>query len=196
MRMQYLAKVAIASLTMILPFAVNAGDYDYYAGISFGKSENNTAAAKIGIAGGGTNFTGSLDNKDSAWKVVFGYPLWDQYVAVEVSYIDLGKTHADTATSTGTEEIKTFTFGAAGYIPVVSKLGAILHIGFSRNDSKITNITSGTGTFSGATDFEFYWGAGLQYDFAKNFAARVELERFSVRNWDVNLRTAGLLYRF
>ncbi|MBI3571166.1 MAG: hypothetical protein HY082_08695, partial [Gammaproteobacteria bacterium] len=76
------------------------------------------------------------------------------------------------------------------------KFGVVLHLGFSRNDSKTTKITSGTGTFSGATDFEFYWGAGLQYDFAKNFAARVELERFSINNGDVNLKTAGLLYRF
>ena len=59
-----------------------------------GKSENKTPQTRIA----GTGFNGSLDNEDSAWKVVFGYPLWDQYVAAEVSYIDLGKTELSAGT--------------------------------------------------------------------------------------------------
>lgn len=193
MRMQYIARAAIASVAMTLSIAANAASSDdWYAGINLGQSENKTRVAKIA----GTGFTGSLDNEDSSWKVYGGYRLWDQYVAVEVSYADLGKTTASGSTSSGTQEIKAFTIGVLGYIPIVDPFGAIIHLGFSRNDSRTETVTGSTGTFSGATDFEFYWGAGLQYDFAKNFGIRAEIERFSIDGADVNLRTAGVYYRF
>ncbi|BAV32482.1 flagellar motor protein MotB [Sulfuricaulis limicola] len=193
MRMQYIARAAIACVAMTLSFAATAASSDdWYAGVGFGQSENKTRVAKIA----GTGFTGSLDNEDSSWKAFGGYRLWDQYVAVEASYIDLGKTTASSSTLSGTQEIKAFTIGVVGYIPIVDPFGAIIHLGFSRNDSRTETVTGSTGTFSGATDFEFYWGAGLQFDITKNIGVRAELERFSVNGGDVNLRSAGVYYRF
>lgn len=196
MRMQFLARVAIAGLAMALPYTVNAASSDdWYAGVSAGKSENKTPAGRLGVTS-----VSSLDNEDSAVKVFGGYRLWDEFVAVEVSYADLGKTELSGTTgassSSATQEIKTFTIGLAGYIPVFRPVGAVIHLGFSRNDSKVDTIVGGTGNFQGATDFEFYWGAGLQFDITKQFGARVELERFSVNGADVNLRSAGVYYRF
>ncbi len=196
MRMQYLAKIAIAGLAMVLPYTVNAASNDWYVGIGLGQSENKTRLSKLG----GTGFIGTVDNEDSTWKLFGGYRLWDEYVAVEVSYVDLGATTATGTSgglaSTGTHELETFTIGAAGYIPITDSFGVLIHLGFSRNASKLNTTVGGTSAFAGATDFEPYGGFGAQYDFSKTIGGRAEFQRFVVDGYAVNLLSAGIFYRF
>jgi len=141
-----------------------------------------------------------VDNEDSSWKIFGGYRLWDEFVAVEVSYADLGKTKvagtSGGSASTGEQEIDTFTVGLVGRIPITDPLGVIIQLGFSRNDSKMTTTIGGTSTFEGATDFEFYYGGGLQYEITETIGARIGLEVFEIADYRVNLLSAGVLYRF
>lgn len=194
MRMQFLAKIAIAGLVMACPFASMANDW--YVGIGLGQAENKQRLSKLG----GPSFIGTVDNEDSSWKIFGGYRLWDEYVAVEVSYADLGTTTVSGTSggsaSTGTQEMETFTIGLAGRIPITDPLGVIINLGFSRNSSKINSTIGATSTFEGATDFEFYYGGGLQYEFSDTIGARVGLEVFEVADYRVNLLSAGLIYRF
>jgi opacity protein-like surface antigen len=194
MRMQFLAKAALAGLILASPLAASA--QDWYAGIGLGQSENKQRLSKLG----GPGFTGDVDNEDSSWKVFGGYRLWDEFVAVEVSYADLGTTKvtgtSGGSASTGVQEIDTFTIGVVGRIPITDPLGVIIHLGFSRNDSKLTSTIGGTSTFEGATDFEFYYGGGLQYEITKTIGVRAELEIFEIADYRVNFLSAGLLYRF
>lgn len=194
MRMQLLAKAALAGLILACPLTASA--QDWYAGIGFGQSENKQRLSKLG----GPNFVGDVDNEDSSWKVFGGYRLWDEFVAVEVSYIDLGKTKVEGTSngtpSTGEQEIETFTIGLVGRIPITDPLGVIIHLGFSRNDSKLTTNIGGTGTYESANDFEFYYGGGLQYEITETIGIRAELEVFEIADYRVNLLSAGLLYRF
>jgi opacity protein-like surface antigen len=192
--MQFLAKAALAGLILASPLAASA--QDWYAGIGLGQSENKQRLSKLG----GPGFTGDVDNEDSSWKVFGGYRLWDEFVAVEVSYADLGTTKvtgtSGGSASTGVQEIDTFTIGVVGRIPITDPLGVIIHLGFSRNDSKLTSTIGGTSTFEGATDFEFYYGGGLQYEITKTIGVRAEFEIFEIADYRVNLLSAGLLYRF
>lgn len=194
MRMQFLAKAALAGLILASPLAASA--QDWYAGIGFGQSENKQRLGKLG----GPNFVGDVDNEQSSWKVFGGYRLWDEFVAVEVSYADLGTTKvtgtSNGTPSTGEQEIYAFTIGLVGRIPITDPLGAIIHLGFSRNSSKLTSTIGGTSTFEGANDFEFYYGAGLQYEITETIGVRAEFERFEIFEYSVNLLSAGLLYRF
>lgn len=194
MRMQFIAKAALAGLILACPFAASA--QDWYAGISLGQAENKTRQAKIS----GPSFSGTIDNEDSGWKIFGGYRLWDEYVAVEVSYVDLGTTTATGTSSgsayTGTHELETFTLGLTGRIPITDPLGVIIHLGVSRNESKLTTTTGSTGTFAGATDTEFFAGLGLQYEFSDTIGARIELEQFVVDAYKVNFLSAGIIYRF
>lgn len=194
MRMQFLAKAALAGLILACPLTASA--QDWYAGIGFGQSENKQRLTRLG----GPGFIGDVDNEDSSWKVFGGYRLWDEFVAVEVSYADLGETKVNGTSggsvSTGVQEIDTFTIGLVGRIPITDPLGVIIHLGFSRNDSKLTSTIGGTSTFEGATDFEFYYGAGLQYEITETIGIRAELEVFEIADYRVNLLSAGLIYRF
>ena len=196
MRMQFLVKAAIAGLIMAYPFATMAGSNDWYTGIGGGQAENKQRLSKLG----GPGFAGTVDNEDSSWKIFGGYRLWDEYVAVELSYVDLGTTKVSGTSggsaSTGTQEMDAFTIGLVGRIPITDALGVIINLGFSRNDSKITSTIGPTTTFEGATDFEFYYGGGLQYEFSKTFGARIGLEVFEVADYRVDLLSAGLIYRF
>lgn len=194
MRMQFLAKAALAGLILACPLTASA--QDWYAGIGLGQSENKQRLSKLG----GPNFVGNVDNEDSSWKVFGGYRLWDEYVAVELSYADLGKTKVEGTSggsaSTGEQEIETFTIGLVGRIPITDPLGVIIHLGFSRNDSKLTTNIGGTGAYESANDFEFYYGGGLQYEITETIGIRAELEIFEIADYRVNLLSAGLLYRF
>lgn len=194
MRMQFLAKAALAGLILACPLTASA--QDWYAGIGLGQSENKQRLSKLG----GPGFIGDVDNEDSSWKIFGGYRLWDEFVAVEVSYADLGKTKvagtSGGSASTGEQEIDTFTVGLVGRIPITDPLGVIIQLGFSRNDSKMTTTIGGTGNFEGATDFEFYYGGGLQYEITETIGARIGLEVFEIADYRVNLLSAGLLYRF
>lgn len=191
MRMQFFAKAALAGLILACPLTASA--QDWYAGIGFGQSENKQRLSKLG----GPGFVGDVDNEDSSWKVFGGYRLWDEFVAVELSYADLGKTTvtgtSGGSASTGEQEIDTFTIGLVGRIPITDPLGVIIHLGFSRNNSKMTTTTSG---YESATDFEFYYGGGLQYEITETIGIRAELEVFEIADYRVNLLSAGLLYRF
>jgi len=192
--MQFLAKAALAGLILACPLTASA--QDWYAGIGLGQSENKQRLSKLG----GPGFIGDVDNEDSSWKIFGGYRLWDEFVAVEVSYADLGKTKvagtSGGSASTGEQEIDTFTVGLVGRIPITDPLGVIIQLGFSRNDSKMTTTIGGTSTFEGATDFEFYYGGGLQYEITETIGARIGLEVFEIADYRVNLLSAGVLYRF
>ncbi len=196
MRMQFLAKFAIAGLVMAYPLASTAASNDWYAGIGLGQAENKQRLSKLG----GTGFSGTVDNEDSSWKIFGGYRLWDEYVAVEVAYADLGTTKvsgtSSGSASTGTQEMETFIIGLVGRIPITDPLGVVINLGFSRNSSKINSTIGATSTFQGATDFEFYYGGGLQYEFSDTIGARIGLEVFEVADYRVNLLSAGLIYRF
>ena len=194
MRMQFLAKAALAGLILACPLTASA--QDWYAGIGLGQSENKQRLSKLG----GPGFIGDVDNEESSWKIFGGYRLWDEFVAVEVSYADLGTTKVTGTSagsaSTGTQEIYAFTIGLVGRIPITDPLGVVINLGFSRNSSKINSTIGGTSTFEGATDFEFYYGGGLQYEITETIGVRAGLEVFEIADYRVNLLSAGLLYRF
>jgi len=192
--MQFLAKAALAGLILACPLTASA--QDWYAGIGLGQSENKQRLSKLG----GPGFIGDVDNEESSWKIFGGYRLWDEFVAVEVSYADLGTTKVTGTSagsaSTGTQEIYAFTIGLVGRIPITDPLGVVINLGFSRNSSKINSTIGGTSTFEGATDFEFYYGGGLQYEITETIGVRAGLEVFEIADYRVNLLSAGLLYRF
>lgn len=197
MRMQYIAKLAMAGFMLACSFVATAADTkNWYVGVGLGEAENKQRLSKLGGAG----FSGTVDNEDSSWKVFGGYRLWDEYVAVELSYVDLGTTKvtgtSGGSASTGTQEMEAFTIGLAGRIPIAKSMGAIVNLGFSRNSSKINSTIGATSTFEGATDFEFYYGGALQFEFSDTIGARVGLEVFEVADYRVNLLSAGLIYRF
>lgn len=194
MRMQFIAKAALAGLILACPLVASA--QDWYAGIGLGQAENKQRLSKLG----GTGFSGTVDNEDSSWKIFGGYRLWDEFVAVEVSYADLGETKVEGtsggSTSVGTQEMDTFIIGLVGRIPITDPLGVVIQLGFSRNDSKLVSTIGGTSTVYEAADFEFYYGAGLQYEITETIGVRAGLEVFEIADYRVNLLSAGLIYRF
>jgi opacity protein-like surface antigen len=193
--MQFIAKAALAGLILACPLTASA--QDWYAGIGLGQAENKQRLSKLG---GPSFISSSVDNEDSSWKIFGGYRLWDEFVAVEVAYADLGKTKVSGTSggsaSTGTQEMETFIIGLVGRIPITDPLGVVINLGFSRNSSKINSTIGATSTFEGATDFEFYYGGGLQYEITETIGARIGLEVFEVADYRVNLLSAGLIYRF
>ncbi|MHB8742993.1 MAG: outer membrane beta-barrel protein [Sulfuricaulis sp.] len=185
---------------MAVPLAAQA--MDWYGGLSYG--QDRAQATGGDLLGGG--FSGSIDNNHSGWKALAGMELWDKYVAAEFGYVDLGENHArgtvSGSYSAGTSQSKAYTASVVGYIPIAGQFGAIIRLGVAGERTTVT--TSGTlGTGAHATgqdsDLKLFSGFGLQYDFSKRMAARVEVEHYtmgSIGSPYIDLYSAGLIYRF
>lgn len=191
-----------------LAAASQASAQGFYLGGSIGKSKIDDD-----IAGPNLITTGTVDGKDSGFKLYGGYQ-FGQYFGVELAYIDLG-----TATYSGTFGGSPVTGGkidiwglglfAVGIWPVSSDFSLFGKLGFLSWEAEWRDVTGGT-PFSGTdSDSDLAGGLGLSYSFTKNLGARLEWERFKVgggedflgfpnttRRATVDLLSVGVVYRF
>lgn len=207
MRAVRLVAAALLALGSLIA-ASQASAQGFYIGGSIGKSKIDDD-----IAGPGLITSGTVDGKDSGFKLYGGYQ-FGQNFAVEMAYVDLG-----TATYSGTFSGSPVTGGridiwglglfAVGIWPVSSDFSLFGKLGFLSWDAKWRDVTGGTpfsGTDSGS---DLAGGLGLSHSFTKNLGARLEWERFKVGGGEdflgfsnstgratVDLLSAGVVYKF
>ena len=148
--------------------------------------------------------TGTLtcDTRATGWKVFGGY-LFHPNFGVEGSWYQSGKSNFSAAVEglTATGEFKSRGFGlyalaqaAQGPWSGFVKLGAV-----SARATGSASVSDISGSVS-ETHTQVGWGAGLGYDFTRNFGARLEYERNRAEllgeKVNVDLLTLGLLARF
>jgi len=123
----------------------------------------------------------SCDDKDRTFKVFGGYR-FTRNVAVEASYVDLGKYHA-TGSVTGVPfdvntDLTGVTVQAVGIVPFgneFSLMGRIGAIFWDMNNSGTVGSFRGGSGDSGA---DVAMGIGAQYKFARNFGVRADLDYY------------------
>lgn len=184
--MQYTALVAIVSA----PVAATAQE-QLYGGIGLGPSRTYIPSNALGISGATASELQRTENSTGT-KIFAGYKA-SQNMAVEVGYVDLGKSRATrnmTAPGTGSIGIESRNTGwfvdLVGMVPtgindvsVIGKLG-----GVATDTGKQLSTTGAVGLAPGSPstfqERELNWkfGAGAQYDFSKTMAARGEWERY------------------
>jgi OOP family OmpA-OmpF porin len=147
----------------------------------------------------------SCDNKDVAWKVFAGY-MFTPYVGIEGGYVDMGKATLSgpglsaEAKARGVELVGVVSFPITEQFAVYGKLGAI------RSKVRVSATAVGPGfaaTGSNSdTSTDFTFGLGAKYFITRNFAARLEWQRYqnvggnNTGTDDVDTFNAGLLYAF
>lgn len=184
--MQYTALVAIVSASV----AATAQE-QLYGGIGLGPSRTHIPSNALGISGATASELQRTENSTGT-KIFAGYKA-SQNMAVEVGYVDLGKSRATrnmTAPGTGSIGIESRNTGwfvdLVGMVPtgindvsVIGKLG-----GVATDTGKQLSTTGAVGLAPGSPstfqERELNWkfGAGAQYDFSKTMAARGEWERY------------------
>jgi opacity protein-like surface antigen len=186
----------------------------WYAGLTLGASDANMNADVVAVTGAtATNFVS--DQRDPGVQVFAGYR-FNRYLAVEGGFAWLGEFQATNqvlAPTTGAlnadiRVIGLFVDGLA-ILPIGERFAAYAKVGVLGSETRTFRSTSGTvtpapGTNTNASTDEanLSYGFGVQWDFAKNVTLRAEWKRFvdvgdaNTGEFDLNLYSVGLLYRF
>ena len=200
-RMVALIAGCLLSAASIAAHAQPAGpqlkmDSGFYIGAGVGRSEAREFCS-IG---------GACDAKDMSWNLFAGYQ-FNRYFAVEGGYVDFGEATTSgfvgglpttvTAKTTAVELL------AVGLLPITDNFAAYAKLGFFRYDSD-GEATGGIVATSNGKGTELTFGLGAQYGFGRNFAARVEWQRYldvgsrilGLERADIGVVRLGARYRF
>jgi OOP family OmpA-OmpF porin len=184
------AILTTAALAFALPAAAQSMSNGYIGG-SIGQS-------KFNIDCGGL----TCDDKDTAFKIFGGYS-FNQNIAVEVGWQDLGKSTI--SGPGGSDELKASAFDLTGVFSwpfSASGFWVFGRAGFYYGKVELSGLDTGSKTSTNLT-----YGLGGGYDFNKNLGLRLEWQRYSkmkARNdatgveddGDVDALSIGVLYRF
>ena len=198
---------------MVSPYAV-AEDYSFwYGGLNVGQSEARIDDARITseLAASGLTATSiSNDDTDMAYKLFGGYQ-FNQYLAVEGGYFDLGRfgystTTVPVGTLAGNVRLKGFNLDLVGLWPITERFSAFGRVGvnYAQADDNFTStgaVSLPANASPGENGTSYKAGLGLQYDLSRSLALRAEAERYRVKDGlgndgDINLMSLGLVYRF
>jgi opacity protein-like surface antigen len=154
------------------------------------------------------------DDEATAWGVAAGYRI-GRYVAVELNYLNLGKLEASDpvllppfpggGTTTLQRELETAgpALSVLGILPLSDSWEVYLRAGVLFADMEFTT-SIGASSSSHTTGSEAAAvGAGVQFNWAEHWSARIELQRFLEvgdddtfsSSADIDLLSLGILYR-
>lgn len=191
------ARSAVAAVLLglgVLAVAPVSSAQNLYVGASFGSTD-----ASDGIAVPGLITSGTVDGKDSGFKIFGGYQ-FSPNLALEVAYVDLGEltysgTFGGLPVSNGKVETSGLNTSLVGTFPVNPNFSFFAKAGVFAWSADARDITGGL-PFSGSddgADFSFGFGGAFQID--RNLSLRAEWERYDA-NDDISLLSVGLAYRF
>jgi OOP family OmpA-OmpF porin len=201
----------VAFAIIAAPFA-QAQDAGWYAGASIGRSKAKIDDAGInnGLLGQGFSSSASGNHdRNTGFKVFTGYQ-FNRYLSLEGGYFNLGHfgfntTTVPTGTLNGDIRIQGLNLDPVFSLPITEKLAAFARVGVtyaqakdSFNGSRFVNVTDPNPRQEA---FNAKFGGGLQYDFTRAVAMRVEAERYRISDavgnrGDVDLFSVGLVARF
>lgn len=197
MRKLYLIAAMTSALAMSTP--ASAGFFDLtlapYLGVSAGQSSADISCPTAT----------SCDDSDTAWKVYGGLEV-NEYISMEVGYIDLGEVGYSGA-KTGSRETHGMTLQLVGTYVVNPSLTLIGRGGMNILNTEVNGTIAGTpNNNTGDTDVVWSAGLGAQYNFTPSVGLRMEWERYfktgdsafngGTGEADVDLLSAGLVFKF
>lgn len=193
-----------------------AAEQGWYLGLSGGETRSDLGGSDLDSTWSSQGFTASssVDNTDNGWKLYAGYN-YSKYFAVEGGWVDLGKVSfnstvsaAPAGYSAGTlnGDVKTkggVFLDAVGTLPLQNNFSVFGKLGLYDIETEL-NASGTSGTVNNSeTRAGYKYGVGAGYDFARNFGARLEWERFNkvgdknkTGEADIDLLSVGLTYKF
>jgi OOP family OmpA-OmpF porin len=202
--MKKILAIAIISLATSTAFAQS--NEKFYIGGSLGSVKSDTEVS--GLTG-----TASLDEKDTGYKIYFGYKVNETF-STEFQYADFGKAelkgnNGDRFIADGRElqftannasiSGKTKSFGASilAGTNITESIRPFAKVGLHRWDQKTTTSAAGVGGTSESDDgVDVFYGVGLDVKIVKNVFGRVEVERYKIDSNYGDFISAGIRVAF
>jgi OOP family OmpA-OmpF porin len=187
--------IAAAVLGLGALMAVSqASAQGFYIGGSVGESDADEGNAIPDLI-----TSGPVDGKDSGMKFFGGYQ-FNQNLAVELAYVDLGKatysgTFGGSPVTGGSVKTSGLNASVVGTLPLNPSFSLFAKAGLFTWEAKARDTTGGV-PFSGKEDGgDLSFGFGGAYNVTKNFSLRAEWEHFEAVD-KISLLSVGVAYRF
>lgn len=207
-------KIAIG-VAVTAAMAAGSASAQWYVGASAGQSKTNYNANQLSadLRAVGVTATGAVSSSDIGLKAFAGYSFNENF-ALEGGYFNMGRpltyngtmTAPTAGTFNGKAEGQGVNLDAVGTLPLGQGFSLIGRLGAAYFQTKATaTVTAGSlSGYGNATSNKFVpvFGAGVQYDFTKTIAGRLEAQRFSkvgnsnTGSGDVDFISAGIVVKF
>lgn len=155
-----------------------------YVGLSVGESTYD-----LNCIGGA-----ECDDTDMGGKLYTGGKL-NRMFGVELAYVHLGQADANG----GTTKVQLANLSLVGNVSLGAQFNVYGKVGGFYGWTDIDTATPGAPTGE-ENDFGLSYGAGVQYDFNRNWALAADWDHYRVdyvdRSDDVQLLSVGLIYKF
>ncbi len=194
--MKVISQQFLTLVTMTL-FVMPLSAQGLYTVLSVGQAQMSKACDQFGNVG----FSGRCDDDDTAWKATIAYQFTPIF-AVEAFYANFGLTavNGSIAGQPVVTEADLYGFGTAlvARVPLTKSLSVFgkagLLIDWDVDYSGLINASGQTIDFDDDGLMDPMYGIGADYAVNKALAMRVEWEHFD--EIDVDMFSAGLIYRF
>lgn len=181
-------------------FSNTVRNTSWYLGASVGKANGDVDSSNVGAG-----FSGSIDDRDTGWKV-YGGGMFNQNLGLELGYVDLGTTsirgNIGGVTTNMDSDAEGISLALVGAIPLgqftsygqgLSLTGKVGLFRWKADDRQYSCSGGSCTTRGEQRDTDPVVGVGLKYDFSRNLAVRLDYEQYqNVANTDYNLWTIGL----
>jgi OOP family OmpA-OmpF porin len=185
---------AAAALGLGAMLALSQASAQGYIGGSAGESDADDGNAIPSLI-----TSGPVDGKDTGMKFFGGYQ-FNQNLAVELAYVDLGKakysgTFGGLPVTGGSVKTSGFNASVVGVLPLNPSFSLFAKAGLFAWEAKARDVTGGA-PFSGKDDgADLSLGFGGAYNLTRNFSLRAEWEQFEAVD-NISLLSVGVVYKF
>jgi OOP family OmpA-OmpF porin len=191
------ARIAIVATLLglgVLTTSAPAFAQGFYVGGGFGSTDAGDGNAIPDLI-----TSGSVDGKDSGFKIFGGYSFTPNF-AVEMAFVDLGEltyrgTFGGIPVTNGRVETSGLNTSVVGTMPVSSSFSLFAKAGIFAWSAEARDITGGF-PFSGSDNGgDLSFGLGGSFHLNRNLSLRAEWESFEA-NDNITMMSVGLAYRF
>lgn len=182
---RFLTVCFIGSTLAAVSVSASAQDSGFYVGAGAGITSFDACDDLVGLG------LTSCDDEDTGIKVYAGKTFTPNFAA-EVGWVDLGEITATGPGGTATLGVDGFQIAALGLLPVNPQISFFVKGGLYMWDLS----ASGPGGSLSDDGSDFMFGLGMNWNLARQLGLRVEWEQFDIDGDDVNMLSAGVLFRF
>jgi OOP family OmpA-OmpF porin len=167
-------------------------------GVALGQASFDADRFKAG------SFTGTEDDTDSAWKLIFGGPMFENF-NLELTIVDLGKFSKNSTSGTVISEsskARGLTVEGIGFYPFNDTFSVLGRVGMFRHDFDTTCSVGGTNCSGNTSTADITYGLGARYRLTGTVDLRAEWQRYgglgdgTTASGDIDLLSISVLYRY
>lgn len=178
----------------------------FYGGIAVGQSDLDTSERDFVALNDGSLSNQKVDDEDTSLKLQVGYWASDT-IGLEFGYVDLGEVQFD-ATSDGSGPfydpgpvdfdiaLDGITLGANIRLPFNQTFALATRLGVFQWDLEATLSDSTGGITVDDDGTDLYFGLGVLASINRDFALKLEFERYQVDDGDIDLFALGAEFNF